>query len=1237
MRSKRQNRATRQGGHRNRIRSLRFLLILGVLLLTGVVGIGQAIADTSDPLAEYIHAPAEIQMAEDNDPQQTDPQAASELPHQDLDREEAQELMEGVFGPALAAPAGIFDELEVEKFLSDSAAVVNGGDLPEALTEDGAAPSGPGQSFLLESTVPLRVEDPSGDLEPVDLSLESTLGALRPANPLVDLTIPSQLGDGIQLPGAEVVIEVEGAPDDRAPSTLGDSVAFYPNVAKDTDLAVSPTPGGVETLSQLRSAEAPRSQTLNLDLPDGAVLEETADGGARAMIDGQKLITVVPPTALDADGNSVPVSLSVEESSVTVTAEPSAGASYPIAVDPSIEDNYNWYYDGHAGWTGGTTGGLNSFRTPDGGCSTYCFLRTSAAPGTYASGAQTFWGYSVPRFEKDWTEIEQRPTSWIQAYTVGNVTFASAGDWQANPQALFAVSDEKGAWRWAMMYAPNASGTVGANMNTDHTGRMVSFGLFTGQNTWLTQERYVLTATAQIALGDESAPTWGTVSSPTQWLNTEAKPFGFTVTDAGLGVYGVGVRTASGELLGSSYLSGCNGTVRSTCPRKVQGAQEGHTIPFNPTKLPQGTNNLKIEASDPLGNASSQTFQVKVDHTAPELALSGTITQQATVGNKLAEYVLKTEAKDGTTASPQSGIASVQVKIDGTIVSSDPSWSPGCTTQNCVLTKELAIKSSSYSVGEHTLEVVATDGAGIKSAAKTVKFKIERDTTAPQLTATTALYTAPEGWVEQKTYSYNATASDAGGSGLKSMVLKIDGTAVKTVTQGCSSGGCSQSLAPTGSFNMAPYSGGSHPAELIATDQAGNATTKSWTINVSPKGQISSEEAAKTLEAVDGTADTEVVVPPMQGPDGPGLKEVEGKIVSTGTDVTTILPPPTPGATEIQAPEGAVAFESSGAAGSPTKIVAGSAAVAGSTGSSTDSVSRAVFDGMMAFRQIRSPESTEGFLWTVELGPGQTLSSTSPESAEVYYEDGTPAMAILAEPAHDATGKSVPTSLAVEGADVIVLTVHHKGGGFVYPVVAGAGFHTGYEAVTTSELTYEGPPGEEVVLGALQIGAPQPAPTSGENADDEASASSGGLHWMRHFGLPVCGLICEQWEQHIKGFFYYDGSYAWWKKGRQPVCEKRVFFANYVETEACEWVGSNHQQFTLGGGPHGLSDWHISARLQFSAGLETPLGRKGNQHSVMIRGWGSGEEHAYWTTNICNPWWDGCESRDDRYTGDEAH
>jgi sugar lactone lactonase YvrE len=66
----------------------------------------------------------------------------------------------------------------------------------------------------------------------------------------------------------------------------------------------------------------------------------------------------------------------------------------------------------------------------------------------------------------------------------------------------------------------------------------------------------------------------------------------------------------------------------------------------------QGENTLSVKAIDPVVNTSApKLVKVKVDHTAPELGLSGNLTEQASVGTNLHEYTLNYTAKDGDDAT----------------------------------------------------------------------------------------------------------------------------------------------------------------------------------------------------------------------------------------------------------------------------------------------------------------------------------------------------------------------------------------------------------------------------------------------------------------------------------------------------------------------------------------------------------------------------------------------------------
>lgn len=90
-------------------------------------------------------------------------------------------------------------------------------------------------------------------------------------------------------------------------------------------------------------------------------------------------------------------------------------------------------------------------------------------------------------------------------------------------------------------------------------------------------------------------------------------------------------------------------------------------------------------------------------------------------------------------------------------------------------------------------------------------------------------------------------------------------------------------------------------------------------------------------------------------------------------------------------------------------------------------------------------------------GEDQELQQVSDTEAKVLDEGGHVAFTIEAEPAHDAIGTEVPTTLAVTEPNLITLTVHHRAGNpaaggapFDYPVVQGVGWEGGFQTATVN-------------------------------------------------------------------------------------------------------------------------------------------------------------------------------------------
>ena len=277
------NESDRRG---RRLRSRRAIFALAALACIAAAVVTSAALAQGGPAQEvtqpFFLTPKLIEEANQAHPteeatSEVDTEAAHELPHTDLDQAGALNLLTSVFSEAVETPAGVFDEIPDGKFIGTNAEIMPPESVAELAEVEGseteeaqqAAAAGPA---LIESMTPLRTEDEEGTLRPVDLSLEHAEGELQPQNPIVPVGIPSELGEGVQLGEGDegkIGISFPGAAPGREPTTVEGDSAFYANVSEDTDLLVAPVPSGIETMTQIRSAEAPRTQLMTLSMPDG--------------------------------------------------------------------------------------------------------------------------------------------------------------------------------------------------------------------------------------------------------------------------------------------------------------------------------------------------------------------------------------------------------------------------------------------------------------------------------------------------------------------------------------------------------------------------------------------------------------------------------------------------------------------------------------------------------------------------------------------------------------------------------------------------------------------------------------------------------------------------------------------------------------------------------------------------------------------------------------------------------
>ena len=217
------------------------------------------------------------------------------------------------------------------------------------------------------------------------------------------------------------------------------------------------------------------------------------------------------------------------------------------------------------------------------------------------------------------------------------------------------------------------------------------------------------------------------------------------------------------------YIDGALTSTDSTSP---------YSFSWSTTSSGDGAHSLYAKAFDSAGNsATSATVTVKVDNTAPRAYIDGPA-PGATVSGTSVQLI--------GWATDLSRITSLAFRLDGQPLALNSSYTYGLYRQDVCNVHpgdpscpyvgwQAFFDSTRFAAGSHTLEVVATDGAGLTVTAQRT-FNINNDRTAP-----TVSITAPaNGATVKGTVLITASASD--NVGVTKVEFYVDGVLVSTDT-----------------------------------------------------------------------------------------------------------------------------------------------------------------------------------------------------------------------------------------------------------------------------------------------------------------------------------------------------------------------------------------------------------------------------------------------------------------------
>ena len=575
-------------------------------------------------------------------------------------------------------------------------------DFIEALGETGALVTIDGEQRLLEGSGPLRSVTKDEAPQPLDLTLEdSGAGGYETANSLVDLSIPSSAAEGVELTDVGIEVSQAGANKASVAEPFGEMDVFYPETETDTDLLVSPIATGVELSSQLRSEASPEILRFDLKLPPGASLRPDANAAEVIAADGSKLAVVPPPVAVDAQGTYVPVELQVEDTTLVLhVAHTERELAYPILVDPIVQDWYwdNWYegYNLQA-----LSNGAWKWNTSDGPSSSWVYGSTSCIYSCWGSGRGLYmdtpsgnlpankwgqWSYSTPNSET------YLANAWVSPFWRDNHVNCSQNQY-GQPYDYVGMWNET-SWNRILYNRANDYGWA----DIESWGRAFIIGMGTSSGIYIPCWRDVMGGGVMIWLEDWSRPYLTT--TPTKgWMDKTAIRLNVSAYDSGLGVRkfkATATNTGGGTEEWWTNHS-CTGLYEAPCPH-TWNLNEGSQpkLNFSPTNLPEGIRKLSVTAYDAPEKPSFTTNEVDIaiDHAAPSITLSGSLTEQATLGTERASYTIRADAADGDPkssdpaaarwASPKSSSKTMEKSLIPTNRGARRRAVPGSTNSNCV-------------------------------------------------------------------------------------------------------------------------------------------------------------------------------------------------------------------------------------------------------------------------------------------------------------------------------------------------------------------------------------------------------------------------------------------------------------------------------------------------------------------------------------------------------------------------
>ena len=644
-----------------------------------------------------------------------------------------------------------------------------------------ALPSG--KHAVVESAEPMAIETSRGHRAPVDLGLTKAGDVYESVRPVVGVLIPQRLSDGVELLEKGVSL----TPVDAQGSSLGGSAGaidgtgvLYANTQTDTDTLVKPTTEGFEADTVLRSVDSPGQLYFRVGLPSGASLMQGRGGGSapvRIVDNGRTVALVSPPSAMDAAGTSVPVSMTVRGHLLTLTVASHSGEHlWPIEVDPELR-----------------TDGDESIGPAE------CHK-----PGEAEHPASNWCVEASPPFQPYWYEhtVDLESTrsygagEYIAAvyhtqgesriYELKASTISHVIDGRAKLEVGYEGSlenkvtlAEKESYKEKLGETLCAGSCSPTAPPSGYKGNTVAYKVEAVESSseylagalWNTDVLVAQEKAPEVSLNTseehpkEDPSRENVAYGSGKWLTPTSGAFEFTVHDPGIGVSRAGVSEISGGYHSEERIHEAGKCVGIQCEQTFREA-----VTYSP-EMAEGEDEFEMYGEDMAGLFGYIGFHeghpiIKVDAKPPyNIGFTGMLEEGAEVS--AAPHTLTVHATDGTKPVVSSGVKSIAVAIDGGQQTSLSGAS--CSLGECTASGKYTLAGEDLTEGVHRLTVTATDNAG-NVAAKEFTFDVRHGSPVP----------AGPGSVDPTTGQFKLGATDvslAGSGGVSRVYESRDLTA----------------------------------------------------------------------------------------------------------------------------------------------------------------------------------------------------------------------------------------------------------------------------------------------------------------------------------------------------------------------------------------------------------------------------------------------------------------------------